>query len=60
LQNEHSSTVHIPGKLRGVFEIAGGPEFGESNIITQAIKLLSDRLSAESNVITLAPTPRQR
>jgi hypothetical protein len=52
--------VHIPGKLRGVFEIAGGPEIGESNIITQAIKLLADRLSAESNVITLASASRQR
>jgi hypothetical protein len=54
------NTVHIPRKEFGVFETAGGPEIGESNIITQAIKLLAGRLSAERNVITLAITSRQQ
>jgi hypothetical protein len=48
------------GKIFGVFEIAGGPKFGGSNIITQAIKSLAGRLSAESKVITLASASRQR
>jgi len=37
-----------------------GPIFSGSNIITQAIKSLAARASAESNVITLASVSRQR
>ena len=49
-----------PWKSIGAFEIAAGPEIGGSHIIAQPIKSLAGRLSAESNVITLAITSRQQ
>jgi len=54
------STVHIPRKEFGVFEIATEPEIGGSHIIAQPVKTLAGRLSAESNVITQAITSRQQ